>query len=632
MKKIDKKAMETLTRLQTQLSERVSKHQSVPGTMVSWRTPSGIEYGMVVGTDGSDLLVGVAYEKSLKHNRRVKYYRDESLTKNVAGGLGIPGISLDIHRVPASKAYMQGRLTGVAARPYVKMGLALQKESKDVFEAANEKLKEIRHSLEESKTPVFAPYSHGQWVIRVEDYLQKITGKKWTFKKPILTAKGGKEIHYKWVGRKPRGKSFKPVFLVKMEYNKGSDLFDVEASYHDADLNVAGSKTLKGLQIGNLLKGETLFGWVKRKWDKKTGMKAESVEESKKLTPEALIAYLKKSKGSVNVAALDYSFGMGASRITKMLDAMVKKGQLKRTKKKGRPYQYSLAESLDEGKGKVPKVGGTLMWRGQKLKVFKVKDDVKSDDVVIVKAGKKRMDAKTYYFHKSSGKWMDAATHRKLKAKEGHGYARRTPNLPQDHMVYQGEERDEEMDERRVDLRDHAPALAHVEYDLKKMEKQWETFHKQAKKARNRRAAKAAEEVVDTIRALKVKWGNAERSAYPRLGENKKVFTGEEREVLESLRLHEGKPTFAKAKQALMDYLKSKGWTVQLRSKTNLKPLKIPYADDPHGEHRLWFKKQAIYLGSAQSGSSINHARSLHLDVRGMTPEEFMKKAERWMD
>lgn len=149
-----------LSRLRLRLAERVSPSQAIPGTMVSWRTPTGTEYGVVVGLEGVDLLVGVAYDKSLKNDRRVKMYRDESLSAKVAGS-GIPGVVMDIHRVPSAKAYMQGRMTGSAMQPYMKMGLGLQKESTDMnsrmypqhlFEAATDKLNEIRESLQETES------------------------------------------------------------------------------------------------------------------------------------------------------------------------------------------------------------------------------------------------------------------------------------------------------------------------------------------------------------------------------------------------------------------------------------------------------------------------------------------------
>ena len=97
-------------------------------------------------------------------------------------------------------------------------------------------------------------------------------------------------------------------------------------------------------------------------------------------------------------------------------------------------------------------------------------------------------------------------------------------------------------------------------------------------------------------------------------------------------RLKEAKrPTFKKAAQDIMDYLKSLGWTVQTRSTTNFKPLKFPYAVDPHKEYRIWFKKQAVYLGDNRPGSNINDARSLHIDIRDVSPEQFLQYAKRWM-
>ena len=84
--------------------------------------------------------------------------------------------------------------------------------------------------------------------------------------------------------------------------------------------------------------------------------------------------------------------------------------------------------------------------------------------------------------------------------------------------------------------------------------------------------------------------------------------------------------TFDEAKREIMDYLKSKHWTLS-------PPLKIPHATSPDKELRVWFKSQAVYLSQDSRGShSLKGARSLHVDIRRMTPEQFLQQVERWRD
>jgi hypothetical protein len=142
---------EKLKGLRTQLSERVSPKAARPGTMVGWRTPGGEQYGVVVGKDGQDILVGVAYSRSLKNEQAIKLYRDESLSAKV-GGIGVPGITMDIHRVPARKAYSMGRITGQGLKPYLKLGLAIQNEGKNPLEILTGKLQGIHENLSNNIT------------------------------------------------------------------------------------------------------------------------------------------------------------------------------------------------------------------------------------------------------------------------------------------------------------------------------------------------------------------------------------------------------------------------------------------------------------------------------------------------
>lgn len=81
------------------------------------------------------------------------------------------------------------------------------------------------------------------------------------------------------------------------------------------------------------------------------------------------------------------------------------------------------------------------------------------------------------------------------------------------------------------------------------------------------------------------------------------------------------RPTFQAAKTAVLDYLQKQGWKVNPH-------LKVPHATSPDGELRLWFKAQAIYYSWGDK-HTLGDARSLHTDIRDMTPEAFAAEAER---
>lgn len=86
------------------------------------------------------------------------------------------------------------------------------------------------------------------------------------------------------------------------------------------------------------------------------------------------------------------------------------------------------------------------------------------------------------------------------------------------------------------------------------------------------------------------------------------------------------RPTFDEAKKALFEHLKSEGWKVA-------EGLKIPHATSRDGETRLWFKSQAVYMSRVigRGGShNMQGARSIHVDIRDLTPEQFMSKVKQW--
>lgn len=89
------------------------------------------------------------------------------------------------------------------------------------------------------------------------------------------------------------------------------------------------------------------------------------------------------------------------------------------------------------------------------------------------------------------------------------------------------------------------------------------------------------------------------------------------------------KPTFKDAIKATLEHLKSRHWNVVLRDPRNGSPLKVPYAVDPSGKFKVWFKSQSVYAGG--SGWGLNDARSVHVDLRDLTPEQFEAYLLRWM-
>jgi hypothetical protein len=138
------------------------------------------------------------------------------------------------------------------------------------------------------------------------------------------------------------------------------------------------------------------------------------------------------------------------------------------------------------------------------------------------------------------------------------------------------------------------------------------------------RAHSDFQESVDEGKSLKHRIKDAEKHAKmdPKSGwgkhlrKLKKKVRGEE--------VEEGKrPTFKAARAALLDHLEKEGWTVK-------KHLKVPHATDHWKENRLYFKAQAVYLGGGHPGASLGDARSLHIDIRDVTPEQFMQHVKRW--
>lgn len=84
-------------------------------------------------------------------------------------------------------------------------------------------------------------------------------------------------------------------------------------------------------------------------------------------------------------------------------------------------------------------------------------------------------------------------------------------------------------------------------------------------------------------------------------------------------------PTFQKAREALQDHLKSKGW------KMSNPGLKVQHATSDDGRVRVWFKPQAVYYSVSDHGRhDLGAARSIHTDIRHADPEKVVEEVKRY--
>lgn len=177
---------------------------------------------------------------------------------------------------------------------------------------------------ESSETPVFNPYASGMWVIRVEDYLAKVTKKKWTWKKPIL--KNGQQITYRWLGRKSPNKNYAPRFTVGYTYNKGHDLFDIEVIYHDGSEGLT-QKRLKQVPIENVMEPDVLFHWLKAAWPK-----LSKKTRPPKVDIDAVVDDLKDNlktptfSNGIHSATIAYAYKISKRSATTVLKRLEKEG------------------------------------------------------------------------------------------------------------------------------------------------------------------------------------------------------------------------------------------------------------------------------------------------------------------
>ncbi len=84
--------------------------------------------------------------------------------------------------------------------------------------------------------------------------------------------------------------------------------------------------------------------------------------------------------------------------------------------------------------------------------------------------------------------------------------------------------------------------------------------------------------------------------------------------------------TYKQARQALFSHLRSCGWAVITFSTRTMKDLLEPYCDVPGTDYRLWFTTQAIHYGKNRLD-----ACSTFIDIRAVTPEQFVKLVGGWV-
>lgn len=85
--------------------------------------------------------------------------------------------------------------------------------------------------------------------------------------------------------------------------------------------------------------------------------------------------------------------------------------------------------------------------------------------------------------------------------------------------------------------------------------------------------------------------------------------------------------TFADARSDLLAFLRGKGWTV--KGESGFDRLKVPHATSPDRQFRLWFKPQAVHFTEGEHSGGNARTISYDLDIRRMSPEEFLSLLKR---
>lgn len=92
------------------------------GTLISWRTAGGPNFGTVIGSEADYLFAVTTVDRSLVLDPSEKLYLDVNFTAKLKAGVrGLPRLRIDVHKVPKNKAFRRGRLKGMQLKPYVRM-------------------------------------------------------------------------------------------------------------------------------------------------------------------------------------------------------------------------------------------------------------------------------------------------------------------------------------------------------------------------------------------------------------------------------------------------------------------------------------------------------------------------------
>ena len=180
---------------------------------------------------------------------------------------------INLHRVsPKLGKYLRGVPENASLLYYLFMTVVSGEEMarlifKRFFETETDHpgaLKWAKPAATNEEIQVINPYASGMWVIRFEDYLYKVTKTKWKWRKPILRD-GSTKLLYKWTwARKAKGEMFSPIVQLTIDYDRGSDLFDVTIAEYDKDANKVRDKLIRGMYIDDVTDPEKMLGWLKR--------------------------------------------------------------------------------------------------------------------------------------------------------------------------------------------------------------------------------------------------------------------------------------------------------------------------------------------------------------------------------
>jgi hypothetical protein len=100
-----------------------------PGTVVGWKANGSSEVGIVIGTQGRDVLVVSTFARSLENQPATKTYRDPGLTAKLPQ-LKDPSLERDVHRIPRAKVKPQGMLQGRERSVYQRLARFMQMSQK----------------------------------------------------------------------------------------------------------------------------------------------------------------------------------------------------------------------------------------------------------------------------------------------------------------------------------------------------------------------------------------------------------------------------------------------------------------------------------------------------------------------